>query len=155
MPGACFQTFVMGSAMQLGERAGAVDADALGVGAEVAPAGHAVAAAAAHEVTLAADDVARREVVHVRADRDHLAHELVADDHRHRDRALRPGVPGADVQIRAADARAQDADQHVVDADLGLGRIDQPDARPRLRFRERFHAAHHPSFLSVIATLGA
>ena len=113
----------------LGERARAVDADALGVGAEVPAPGHAVAAAAAHEVPLAADDVAGREVVHVRADRDDLADELVADDHRHRDRALRPGVPVVDVQIGAADAGAQHADQHVVDADLGLGRVDEPDAR--------------------------
>ena len=114
---------------ELGERPRAVDADALRVRAQVAAARHAVAAAAAHEVPLAADDVARREVVHVRADLDDLARELMADDHRHRDGALRPGIPGADVQIGAADARAQHADQHVVDADLGLGRVDQPDAR--------------------------
>ena len=44
----------------LGERAGAVDADALGVRAQMAPPGHAVAAAAADEVPFAADDVARR-----------------------------------------------------------------------------------------------
>ena len=45
---------------ELGERAGAIDADALGERAQVAPPGHAVAAAAAHEVPFAADDVARR-----------------------------------------------------------------------------------------------
>src|SRR4029079_497783 len=125
---------------ELGERSGAVDAEALGVRAEVPPAGHAVAAAAAHEVALAADDVTRRGVVDVRSDLDDFAHELVPDDHRHRDRALRPGIPGADVQIGAADAGALHADQHVVDADLRLRRIDEPDAWTRLRLRERFHA---------------
>src|SRR5262249_29779237 len=47
---------------ELGERAGAVDADADGVGAEVASAGQAVAAAAADDVALAADHLARVEV---------------------------------------------------------------------------------------------
>ena len=58
---------------------GPVDADALGVRAQVAPAGQAVAAAAADDVALAADDVARREVLDVRADLDDLADELVPD----------------------------------------------------------------------------
>ena len=140
---------------ELGERARAVDADALGVRAEVPAAGHAVAAATAHEVALAADEVTGREVVDVRSDLDDLAHELVADDHRHRDRALRPGVPGADVQVGAADAGALDADQHVVDADLRLRahrRARCLDAPPTSRALSR---RHHPSFLSVIATLGA
>ena len=44
----------------LGERAGPVDADALGVLAQVPAAGQAVAAAAADDVPLAADDVAGR-----------------------------------------------------------------------------------------------
>ena len=46
----------------LGERARAVDADALRVLAQVPPAGEAVAAAAADDVPLAADDVAGVEV---------------------------------------------------------------------------------------------
>ena len=46
------------------------------------------------------------KVVHVRADLDDLADELMPDDHRHRDRLLRPGVPFVDVQIGAADAGA-------------------------------------------------
>ena len=74
-----------------------------GVRAEVPPAGHAVAAAAADDVPLAADEVARLEVGDVRADLDDLADELVADDERHRDRLLRPGVPLVDVEVGAAD----------------------------------------------------
>ena len=101
----------------LGERPGPIDADALGVLAQVPPAGQAVAAAAADHVPLAADDLADVEVLDVRADLDDLADELVADHHRHRDRLLRPGVPGLDVHVGAADPGAQHLDQHVVDAD--------------------------------------
>ena len=105
----------------LGERPGAVDADALGVLAQVPPAGQAVAAPAADDVPLAADDLADVEVLDVRADLDDLAHELVADHHRHRDRLLRPGVPLVDVHVGAADPGPQHLDQHVVDADPGTG----------------------------------
>ena len=89
-----------------GEGAGAVDADAAGVRAQVPPAGHAVAAAAADDVALAA----RRSspgviVVDVLADLDDLADEFVADHHRHGNRLLRPLVPFVDVQVGAADAR--------------------------------------------------
>ena len=87
------QTLVIGSDDVLGEGARPVDADATGVGAEMAPAGQAVAAAAADDVALAADEVAEAEVVDVGADRDDLADELVADDHRHRDGLLRPRRP--------------------------------------------------------------
>ncbi len=88
MAGSWTQTFVIGSARILGERAGPIDADALGVLAQMPPAGEAVAAAAADDVALAADDVAGVKVVDVRADLDDLADELVADDHRHGDRLL-------------------------------------------------------------------
>ena len=51
-----------------GERARAVHADAHGVRAQVAPAGEAVAAAAADHVAFAADDVAGEEIGHIGAD---------------------------------------------------------------------------------------
>ena len=89
MSGWWCQTLVIGSAMYSANAPGAVDADALGVRAQVAAAGHAVAAAPADDVALAADDVAGREVVDVRADLDHLADELVADHQR------RPGSSSA------------------------------------------------------------
>ena len=124
MPGQWCQMFVIGSDDVLGERAGAVDAEADRVRAEVAPAGHAVAAAAADDVALAADEVAGGEVAHVRADLDHLADELVADHHRHGDR-LRCAQSSqlVDVQVGAADPGPVHPDQDVVDADLGLGDV--------------------------------
>src|SRR5262249_59816711 len=86
-----------------GECAGALHADALRVLAQVAAAGQAVAAVAADDVPLGADDLAGVEVLDVGTDLDDAADELVADDQRHRDGALRPGVPLPDVQVGAAD----------------------------------------------------
>ena len=67
-------------------------------------AGEAVAAAAADHVALAADEVAGVEVADVGADLDDLADELVAHDERRLDGRRCPGIPGLDVQVRAADA---------------------------------------------------
>ena len=69
-----------------------------------------------------------KEVVDVGADFDDLADELVADDHRHGDGLLRPGVPVVDVEVGAADAGAKDLDEHVVDADLRFRDVFQPKA---------------------------
>ena len=82
---------------------GALHADAVRVRAEMAAPGHAVAAAPADDVALAADEVADLEVADVRADLDDLADELVPDHQRHRNRPLRPRVPVVDVQVGAAD----------------------------------------------------
>ena len=60
-------------------------------------------------------------------------------DHRHRDRLLRPGVPRVDVEVGAADAGLAHADQDVVDPDLRLGDVLEPEARLGPRFDERLH----------------
>src|SRR5215831_6572393 len=60
MDGSWCQTFVI---------ARPVDADSLGVGAQMPPAGQAVATAATNHVPFAADDFTRMKVNHVRADR--------------------------------------------------------------------------------------
>ena len=99
-----------------GEGAVPADAEPDRAGAEVAAAGQAVPAAAADDVALTRHQVARLEVVDVAADLDDLADELVADDQRRDDRAAGPRVPRLDMQVRAADAGAVHADQHVVDA---------------------------------------
>ena len=111
------------------------------VGAQVAPAGHAVAAAAADDVPLAADDVAGAEVAHVRADLDDLADELVPDHERHGNRLLRPRVPLVDVEVGAADPGLAHPDQDVVDPDLRLGHVLEPEPRLGLGFDERPHSA--------------
>ena len=110
------------------------------MGAQVAATGHAVTAAAADDVTLAAHEVADLEVADVRAEADDLADELVPDDHRHGNRLARPLVPVVDVEIGAADPRLPDADQDVVDPDVRLGNVLEPEAFGGLRFDERPHA---------------
>src|SRR5213079_3119588 len=122
----------------LGERARTLHAEPDRMCAEVAPAGQAVAAAAADDVPLAADEVADLEVAHVGADGGHLADELVADHHRHGNRLLRPGIPAVDVEIGAADPRLAHADQDVVDA--RLRHVLEPEPLGGLRFDERAHA---------------
>ena len=140
-PGFWCQTFVIGSATQLGERARALHAEPDRVRAEMPPPGHAVAAAPAHDVPLAADEVADLEAADVRADLDDLADELVPDHHRHRDRPLRPRVPVVDVQVGAADPGLVHPDQDVVDPDLRRGDVLEPEARRRLSLHERLHVA--------------
>ena len=124
----------------LGERARAVHADALGVLAEVPAAGQAVAAAAADHVPLAADDVARD------GSRSTFEPTSTISPTNSWPTTIGtgivfacPGVPVVDVQVGAADAGAVHADQHVVDADLGLGDVLQPQPRLRARFDERLH----------------
>ena len=78
---------------ELGEGAGPLHAEPDRVGAQMPPSGHAVAAAPADDVPLAADDVARVEVAHVRPDVDDLADELVPDHERHGNRLLGPARP--------------------------------------------------------------
>ncbi len=110
----------------------------LRVRAKVATAGHAIAAAAADDVAFAGDDHAWLIVVDVVADLDDLADKFVADDHRHRDRLLRPLVPLIDVDVGAADRGAFDADLHVVRTRIWLRHIFKPQATGGLAFDQRF-----------------
>src|SRR5206468_11838154 len=87
-------------AHELGEGSVAPDAQTNRVGAQVAPAGEAVAAHAAHDVTFTGDEIARLDVVHVASDLDHLADELVANDEWRLDGARGPRIPRVDVQVR-------------------------------------------------------
>src|SRR5437870_100380 len=102
-----------------GESAGAIDADPLGVLAKMPATGKAIAAAAADHVPLTADDLAGVKVFDVRAGLHDLANEFMAHDERYGDRFLSPGIPFIDMQVSAADASAQDLDEHIVDADRG------------------------------------
>jgi len=124
---------------ELGERPVAVDPDPSGGVAQVSPAGQAVAAAPAHHMSLGADQITHVEIVHVAADLDDPADELVADHHRDLDRLLGPGVPVVDVHVRAADRGLHDFDQHVVDIDSRLRHVLHPEADLCLAFDQRFH----------------
>ena len=138
--GSWCQTLVIGSAMYSAKAPGPVHADAGGLRAQVTPARHAVAAPPAHDVPLARDQIARVEVGDVRPDLDDLADELVTDHERGRHGARRPLVPVGDVEVGAADARAVHPDQHVVDADRGLGHLGEREPG-----RRRCVSSGHPS----------
>src|SRR5581483_1799559 len=109
--------------------------------AHVPAAGTAVAAGTADHVALAADQVADRDVGDVGGGADHLADELVPDDQRYSHVLLRPAVPRLDVQVGAADAGAQDADEHFAVAGYRLGYVLQPQAGLRMRLDQSPHTA--------------
>src|SRR5204862_171988 len=81
------------------------------IGAEMTATGKTVTAPPADDVAFAAHDLARVEVVDVRADLDDLTDELVADDERRMDRPGRPWIPRLDVEVRAADTGLADANE--------------------------------------------
>ena len=70
-----------------------IDPDPLYPGTLHTPARDAVAAPPADQMALTAHEVTHLEVVDVDAELHDLADEFVADDQRHRDVRLRPGVP--------------------------------------------------------------
>ena len=107
--------------------------------AELAPAALAVSAVPTGDVTLAGDSLADLEPDHVATELFDLAHELVADDHRHGDGRLRPRIPVVDVQIGAADRGLANADQNVAIAWRGLGYIFEPQAGFAARLDKCFH----------------
>jgi hypothetical protein len=123
----------------LGERTVASDPQSDRVGAEVAPAGKAVTAATADDVTLAAHEIAWPEIADVAADLDDLADELVTHDERRPDRFGSPRVPARDVEVGAADPRPVDPDQHVIDPDVGLRDVLEPQAGLGAGFDQRTH----------------
>src|SRR5206468_1669174 len=86
----------------LGEGAGTIDADSLGVAAEVPATRETVATAATDHVPLAADDVAHVEIMHIGADLDDGADELMANRHGNGDGPLGPGVPLVDMEVGSA-----------------------------------------------------
>ena len=110
------------------KRAVAINAYAQRVGAEVATAGEAVAAASADNVALTGNELAGLAIEDVRADVDDLADELVANGEADGDRLPGPCVPIENVEVCAADAGVEHADFDVVDAHFRLGNILEPEA---------------------------
>ena len=99
---------------EVGEPAVAVDAEDLRPLAHVRPAGPAVEAGSAGDVALGGHVVALRDVAHLAARRDDRPAELVPERQRRVHALGRPLVPAVDVEIRAADARRLDPDEHLV-----------------------------------------
>ena len=76
------------------------------MGAEVAPARHAVTAATTDHMALAGDDLAGAKIIHVGADLDDFTDELVTDHHGDRDGFPGPGIPVEDMHVRTTDGGA-------------------------------------------------
>ena len=123
---------VIGSAMNSANAPGRFTPTPSVCAHKMPPSRQAVAAASAHQVAFAADDIAGVKIVDIRAHRDDLTHKLVPDHHRHRDRLLRPLVPLVNVDVRTADTRLSHPDQHIVDPVLGLRNVLQPQVRDAL-----------------------
>ncbi len=90
-------------------------------------------------MAFAADNLAGMEVGNVGTDSHDLSHELVPHHHWHGNGLSCPIVPFVDVQVGAANAGAIDPDQHVVDTDVGLRHLFQPQSRLRLAFDKCLH----------------
>src|SRR5262245_53148636 len=87
------------------EGALAIHSDALGIRAKMPATSETIATMTTHDVAFAGDQVPWSEPFYSLADTFDHANVLMADDHRDRDRLLRPGIPVIDVNIGAADGR--------------------------------------------------
>ena len=63
----------------------------------------------------------------------------MADRHGHRDGLLGPVIPVVDMQIGAANGRALDLDEYVVDAQFRVRDVFEPDAFAGFFFYQCFH----------------
>jgi hypothetical protein len=124
-----------------------IDPDAMGVWTKMSPAGQAIAAMAAGDVTFCDNEIALGKSFHVIAHAIHNAHELMPDNHRHRDRFLCPRVPVIDMHVGAADGCFQHAYQHIVAAEFWNGNVFQPKPRLCFGFHNRLHRRLHDSKL--------
>jgi hypothetical protein len=94
------------------------------------------------DVPFGNDEIAAREAFDVIADSIHNADKLMANDHRHGNRFLRPCVPVIDVHVRATDGCLQDADEHIIAADFWNRNLLEPKTWFRFGFDNRVHRLH-------------
>jgi hypothetical protein len=92
------------------------------------PAGEAIAAMAAGNVTFADDEIAFGKTFDVIADAIDSTHKFMAYGHRHRDRFLGPAVPVIYMYVRSADGGLEDADEDVVARNFRNGNLLEPQS---------------------------
>src|SRR5690349_245651 len=105
----------------------------------MSPSSQAIPATSASDVPFPAHDIAGVEIVYVGPRFHDFANELVPNRHGYRNSALGPFIPVIDVQISPANARPQDFDQNIIDADLGFGNVFEPKSRLSFAFDKCFH----------------
>ncbi|MNI42546.1 hypothetical protein D3C73_968450 [compost metagenome] len=127
-----------------GECALTVHADAARVGVQMEVAGASRFGVQVDDVALGRDALADLQAaIHVLADGDDLARELMPGDHRHGHVLLGPLVPVPDVDVCAADGGAMHLDQHVLITRDGNGRVDQLQPLGQLRLGQSLHHVRH------------
>ena len=114
---------------QFGETPRPVHAHTRCIRAQMPHACHPVAASPAYDVPFSGNQFTRLEIVDVGTGFNDLSHKLMPNGHRDGNRLLRPIVPIEDVNVRSANARAQNTDQNVVNTDCGLGNVFEPETR--------------------------
>src|SRR5215207_10712813 len=123
----------------LGESAVQVYTNSTCVDAQMAPAGATVATPATDQMSLAADEIAYRNVGDAGANLNHLATEFMAHRHGRVQSLPRPFIPRLDVQIGAANACGLNLDQHIACPDRWHRNLNQLQPWPRLRFHKGLH----------------
>ena len=97
----------------------------------------------ADDVAFAGHEIARRETFHPIADPLDDADKFMPDDHRHRDRLLRPGVPVINVDIGPADRSFLDPDEDIIVADFRHRHVLQPKTGFGFAFDQCLHRLLH------------
>src|SRR5947209_13661874 len=107
--------------------------------AQMPPAGEIIPATATYIMAFPTHHLARKEIGYVRPNSDNLAHELMSNHHRYRNRARGPSIPVQNVNVGAADGSAFHPHQNVVDSDLRHGNIFQPQPGFGPALHQRLH----------------
>ena len=80
------------------------------------------------------------KIVDVGTDLYDLADKLMPNCHRQGNRLPRPIVPLEDMNVGAANAGPQNADEHVIDANSGLRNVLQPETGIGMSLDQSLHA---------------
>ena len=115
-----------GNADVFGKGSWTIHPDAYGIFAEVSASGQAIPATTANDMPLGAHDLARIKVTHIFPYGNDLTHKLMPYNHRDWNRLLGPGIPLVNMQIRSANTCLSNANQYIVNANLGFGNILEP-----------------------------
>ena len=132
-----------GNRNELGPRAGTIDADTLGVRAQVTASGQTISTMPAGNMPLPDDEIALGKTAHVRSGRCNFPDKLVTNGHRHWDRLLRPGVPVINVNIGTTDRSLFRADQNIIGSYFRHRDLLQPQAGLGFGFHDRWHRFLH------------
>src|SRR5207249_1037620 len=99
----------------------------------------AIPASSTSHMTFATHQLAGMKVGHIGPNCNDFADEFVPNDHGHRDCVFGPLIPVVNVHIGAANSCHQDADLHIINTDLRLRHLFEPQTAGSFSFDESFH----------------